>query len=165
MQNMQSYILNKINIIDEVGNSILYSDEYIKWLEDFTSIYPIFANDDFKDSNISFNDLVHVVNLNNFFNFIDRYAMVNNLYQEKTSYAREYYIYYNNIGYSIMCIKNSIIMCRRIPIFDINKFIDIEYIYNKIDKIKLLIKDNINNDYDIDNIKEKIKKNINSVLS
>ena len=162
---MQSYILNKINIIDEVGNSILYSDEYIKWLEDFTSIYPIFANDDFKDSNISFNDLVHVVNLNNFFNFIDRYAMVNNLYQEKTSYAREYYIYYNNIGYSIMCIKNSIIMCRRIPIFDINKFIDIEYIYNKIDKIKLLIKDNINNDYDIDNIKEKIKKNINSVLS
>ena len=162
---MQSYILNKINIIEEVGNNIFYSDEYIKWLEDFTSRYPIFANDNFKDSNISFNDSVHVVNLNNFFNFVDRYAIENNLYQEKTSYAKEYYIYYNNIGYSIMCIKGNIIMCRRIPIFDINKFIDIKYIYNKIDKIKLLIKYNVNSDYDVVNIKEKIKKSINSVLS
>lgn len=122
---------------NELRETLLESDEYINWLEQFTIKYPGFSDNDWlhHKKKLPKRDEINVEKLILFFEKIETYANNNYIYPNSTSnYNYSYNIKHNNIGYNIGIVfgQGGWCFCNRIEPKD--DFIDYNDIKNNIEQ-------------------------------
>lgn len=169
------------NILNQRKESIKMSsnDDYIIWLENFTSKYSKFSDDDwlYCPEKISEIDQNNVKKLNLFFDGIETYASKNYIYPTPNEWGSFYSIKYNDVGYNIgLAVGQGVIFyCERTQVIDgYLDFMDIindkkqknsDSIRNELDKLSQSIKNLINNGIPIPAIIDTFEANINEVKS
>ncbi len=157
-------ILNQViaNLIhrQELAKTLVSNTEYILWLERFTSLNPVFKDDDwvYCSEEISEEDSIRVNELCSFFDGIAEYANRNFIPFCNNDYDSYIFIKFNNIGYRIGIIsgQGSFSYCERVGISSDNFFIDfddivnnkrqenVDYICEKLDSMSNIIKELLN---------------------
>lgn len=169
------------NILNQRKESIKMSsnDDYIIWLENFTSKYSKFSDDDwlYCPEKISEIDQNNVKKLNLFFDGIETYASKNYIYPTPNEWGSFYSIKYNDVGYNIgLAVGQGVIFyCERTQVIDgYLDFMDIindkkqknsDSIRNELDKLSQSIKNLINNGIPIPAIIDTFESNINEAKS
>lgn len=98
-ENIEERTLVDINIT----KNIIKNDDYINWLEKFTTKNKIFNSDDwlYCPNKISEQNLNNVDKLKNFFEVIENYANDNYILPTPTEFGIVFEIKHNNVGYKI----------------------------------------------------------------
>lgn len=112
----------------ERAKSIVADNEYMLWLEGFTTMHPYFSDDSwlYNREAISKEDMAKVEELCSFFNGITSYADRNYLPTYGEDYDISVFIKFNNNGYQIgiMSGQGSFTHCSRVDITPDKYFID-----------------------------------------
>ena len=142
----------------KLRETLLITDEYIQWLEEFTQKYPNFTDNDwlYQKEKLKEEDSFNVEKLILFFERIENYADNNYIYPTKNNnHTSSYNIKHNNIGYNIGIIygQGGMCFCDRIEAKE--NFIDYYNIKNNVE---------LNNTKVIKENLESLKLYINSLL-
>ena len=114
---------------DKKREKMMSNDEYIKWLIDFTKKKYSFTDDDWSHSPgvLKNPDKENVEDLSILFEGIERYAEKNYLYPKNYEFGYSYQVMYNDTGLEVgICAgQGSFCFCRRLPLVNKRKFIDL----------------------------------------
>lgn len=109
---------------------LIESDEYILWLQNFTTIYESFGDDDwiYCKNEISSKDLENVGYLHLLYDIIDKYARENYISATPCPFENSYSIMFSGVGYNIRQLigQGTFTICIRVHIDNEDNFINFE---------------------------------------
>ena len=112
-----SKYLNQRRIEQRQKTEMKVNNDYINWLERFTTIYNSFSDDSwiYNPTEILQNDHENVNKLHLLYHIIEEYAEKNYIYPNKCDFGNYYSIKYNDVQYNIgiMCGQGTCFFCNR----------------------------------------------------
>ena len=98
-----SQLIAELEEKEKIAQTLVSTDDYIKWIENFTKEYPDFTDDDwlYKPDDISKENSEMVEKLSLFFIGIEKYASSNYIYPTSCDFGGYYSVKYNGKIYEI----------------------------------------------------------------
>ena len=149
-QALMDKLVEDIRSEQKITEKITQTDDYINWLEIFTTKNPKFSdsNSFYFPKKLSEDDKENISKLGNFYDAIKIYAYKNYIYGTSNNFGNQYYIKYNNVGYEIKIVtgQGTILSVTRQKITKNNSddFIDFKLIQkNEVTKRAKMIREKL----------------------